>query len=170
MKSPVGDREQQILAETPFAPFGELKFSLTYSPKEGHLSVRIIKADNLMKGSELRECNSFVKVILVTNQVAKQHTHIVKATKTPVFDKRLLFQGVTVPDLSIANLKMKVYTKTSSTISLNSKRTLLGEVTLPLADFSLSFGNEIKMWRKLQDRSMVGSLAAFIRIPAFYLW
>lgn len=122
-----GIHMRQLSVDTILAPLGEIKYSISYCRSTRQCTVTILKAENLMQTHKDCDCNSFVKVYLFSDQIKKEQTDVVRGTRHPAFNCSFLFTDV---DMSNTKIRLRVFNKTGSTVSISSKRSVLGEVNI----------------------------------------
>lgn len=134
------------------APLGELKLSLVYDQQTQQLHVTILKAENLLHLSADTECNAYVKVYLEPGKAVKQQTDVIRSSKNPTFQNSpLTFKNLSKADLKHKSIRLRVCNKMGSGMSLYAKRITIGEVVLPLNQLGLENGDEVRMWKGLED-------------------
>lgn len=102
------------------------------------------------------ECNAYVKVYVEPGKTVKQQTKIVRGSKNPVFDNTLTFKNICMDDLRNRSIRLAVFNKVGSGVSLLNKRSFIGEVVLPLRDLGLKYGRECVQWEDLVDTIGLG--------------
>lgn len=138
------------------APLGELKYSVSCHKPSRRCVVTVIKAENLMQGHTEHDCNSYVKVYVLSDEtIKKEQTDIVRGTRNPVFDHQISFTDVKYSSGTV--VRLRVCNKSGS---IKSKRCVIGDVALNLGSLALESGEEVKEWREIQEPELVSSLRA----------
>nr|XP_008112666.1 PREDICTED: synaptotagmin-15 isoform X1 [Anolis carolinensis] len=134
--------EDKSETDFPEGNIGRLWFSVEYEPESERLLVSLIKARKLQ--SPASSCNPFVKIYLLPDERRYLQSKTKRKNLNPQFEENFVFQ-VSSNTLHQRTLKFCVYH-----VDKQKKYILLGQVTFPLKNESLSGDGKVIVWRDLE--------------------
>ncbi|XP_067322424.1 synaptotagmin-15 [Anolis sagrei] len=134
--------EDKSETDFPEGNIGRLWFSVEYEPESERLLVSLIKARKLQ--SPASSCNPFVKIYLLPDERRYLQSKTKRKNLNPQFEENFVFQ-ISSNTLHQRTLKFCVYH-----VDKQKKHILLGQVTFPLKNESLSGDGKIIVWRDLE--------------------
>nr|XP_060623051.1 synaptotagmin-15-like [Anolis sagrei ordinatus] len=134
--------EDKSETDFPEGNIGRLWFSVEYEPESERLLVSLIKARKLQ--SPASSCNPFVKIYLLPDERRYLQSKTKRKNLNPQFEENFVFQ-ISSNTLHQRTLKFCVYH-----VDKQKKHILLGQVTFPLKNESLSGDGKVIVWRDLE--------------------
>ncbi|XP_065699143.1 synaptotagmin-15 isoform X1 [Patagioenas fasciata] len=138
--------EDKSEMDFPEGNIGRLWFSMEYEQESERLLVSLIKVRNLQPPAD--SCSPFVKVYLLPDERSYLQSKTKHKTLNPQFDENFVFQ-VSSKMLLERTLKFLVYH-----VNKQKKHHLLGQVTFPLKNETLTDGNKLVIWRDLEKENL----------------
>ncbi|KAK2523590.1 Syt15 [Columba guinea] len=138
--------EDKSEMDFPEGNIGRLWFSMEYEQESERLLVSLIKVRNLQPPAD--SCSPFVKVYLLPDERSYLQSKTKHKTLNPQFDENFVFQ-VSSKMLLERTLKFLVYR-----VNKQKKHHLLGQVTFPLKNQTLTDDNKLVIWRDLEKQNL----------------
>ncbi|XP_052654823.1 synaptotagmin-15-like isoform X2 [Harpia harpyja] len=120
--------------------------SLEYEQESERLLVSLIKVRKLQPPAD--SCSPFVKIYLLPDERSYLQSKTKRKTLNPQFDENFVFQ-VSSKMLLQRTLKFLVYH-----VDKQKKHHLLGQVTFPLKNQTLTDDNKLVIWRDLEKENL----------------
>ncbi|XP_029887058.1 synaptotagmin-15-like isoform X2 [Aquila chrysaetos chrysaetos] len=120
--------------------------SLEYEQESERLLVSLIKVRKLQPPAD--SCSPFVKIYLLPDERSYLQSKTKRKTLNPQFDENFVFQ-VSSKTLLQRTLKFLVYH-----VDKQKKHHLLGQVTFPLKNQTLTDDNKLVIWRDLEKENL----------------
>ncbi|XP_069652222.1 synaptotagmin-15 isoform X2 [Haliaeetus albicilla] len=120
--------------------------SLEYEQESERLLVSLIKVRKLQPPAD--SCSLFVKIYLLPDKRSYLQSKTKRKTLNPQFDENFVFQ-VSSKMLLQRTLKFLVYH-----VNKQKKHHLLGQVTFPLKNQTLTDDNKLVIWRDLEKENL----------------
>ncbi|XP_065494986.1 synaptotagmin-15-like isoform X2 [Caloenas nicobarica] len=138
--------EDKSEVDFPEGNIGRLWFSIEYEQESERLLISLIKVRNLQPPADC--CSPFVKVCLLPDERSYLQSKTKRKTLNPQFDENFVFQ-VSSKMLLERTLKFLVYH-----VDKQKKHHLLGQVTFPLKNETLTDDNKLVIWRDLEKSNL----------------
>uniref|UniRef100_A0A8C0BWM3 C2 domain-containing protein n=1 Tax=Buteo japonicus TaxID=224669 RepID=A0A8C0BWM3_9AVES len=138
--------EDKSETDFPEGNIGRLWFSIEYEQESERLLVSLIKARKLQPPAD--SCSPFVKIYLLPDKRSYLQSKTKCKTLNPQFDENFVFQ-VSSKMLLQRTLKFLVYH-----VNKQKKHHLLGQVTFPLKNQTLTDDNKLVIWRDLEKENL----------------
>ncbi|XP_049666090.1 synaptotagmin-15-like isoform X2 [Accipiter gentilis] len=138
--------EDKSETDFPEGNIGRLWFSIEYEQESERLLVSLIKVRKLQPPAD--SCSPFVKIYLLPDKRSYLQSKTKRKTLNPQFDENFVFQ-VSSKMLLQRTLKFLVYH-----VNKQKKHHLLGQVTFPLKNQTLTDDNKLVIWRDLEKENL----------------
>ncbi|KAM9611426.1 synaptotagmin-15-like isoform 2-T2 [Morphnus guianensis] len=138
--------EDKSETDFPEGNIGRLWFSIEYEKESERLLVSLIKVRKLQPPAD--SCSPFVKIYLLPDERSYLQSKTKRKTLNPQFDENFVFQ-VSSKMLLQRTLKFLVYH-----VDKQKKHHLLGQVTFPLKNQTLTDDNKLVIWRDLEKENL----------------
>ncbi|ESO06379.1 synaptotagmin 7e, partial [Helobdella robusta] len=131
---------------------GRIQFSISYDFPEQTLTLRIIRATDLVAKDFSGTSDPYVKIMLLPDKKRKLMTNVKRKNLNPRWNEVFAFEGFPYAKLMNKTLYLQVLD-----YDRFSRDDPIGEVCIPLSDFDLSSGQTV--WKNLQPcKSHMGKL------------